>query len=311
MIKMTFKVLSPVHISNGDILVFGIHYGIDDSGHLGKFNLMRIAKFLNMNDPFTVGKTTGPEEIVKKMLGNYSKYDEKCFDYKIDTQTVFASQVSNAKKRNIFGEIEVKEFINANGSFYVPGSSIKGTIVTALGLPYLGINPENNEGNYSEERFVINDSNSISNDNFCVFQTNARETKPREIKAYFICLMPNAKFELIIQKAGKLKANILLSKLRNYSSKQIDELKNYLIAFIDNNDESSKALSESLDYILDKSNKLENNESLINIGLGGGNWFKVSEGKPSEKPAHTGFTFGSDEKLRHMGWCKVKIEEID
>ena len=183
--------------------------------------------------------------------------------------------------------------------------------MTALGSLHLGIIPDKNSGSFYKERFVIIDCDSIPAENFCVFQSNARETEPRIVKAYFICLMPNEKFELCIQKKGKMDPSTLLSSLKRYSFQQIDELKKYLRAFAERDDEAAKAFSDSLDFILDKSNDLKEDESLINIGLGGGNWFKVSGGKPSERPAHTGFTFGKEEKLRHMGWCKVKIQETN
>jgi CRISPR-associated protein Csm5 len=308
MLKLKIKVLSPIHISNGNDLSYGIHYFVNDKKFY-KFHFSRIAQFLSETNSFPLDKSTGHSEIVKKIISKFSDYDKSCFEYEIDTQNKFSEDVVNLQER--FGEMEVKEFINSNGKFYVPGSSIKGAILTAVRKPYLGINPDRNQGNYIEERFIINDSNFISNDNFCVFETNMRSTTPRKIKAYFICLMPNVKFEIIIQKNGKLQKENLIDALNSYSSKQIKEVRKYLETYIESNDDSAKLFSDSLNYIIKKSDSLKANEAIINIGLGGGNWFKTVNDKPSDRPGHTSFSFGEEEKLRHMGWCKVEVEEAN
>lgn len=308
MLILRFKVLSPIHISNGNELGYGIHYFVKDSKFY-KLHYANVANYLAQTNSFPLGKTTGYSEIVKKILSESDRFEKSCFEYIIDTQKKFSVVINNLKER--YGEMEVKEFVNSNGKFYVPGSSIKGSILTALKMPFLGINPEKDQGNYLMERFVINDSNYVSNDNFCVFETNVRASSPRRIKAYFICLMPNVKFEMCITKLGKLKKIDLINGLNEYSLRQIKEVRTFLESFVERNDESANLFSDSLNYIIARRNELKENEAMINIGLGGGNWFKTSNLRPTDKPGHTSFTFGQNEKLRHMGWCKIAVEETN
>lgn len=308
MLKLKFKVLSPLHISNGNNLGYGIHYFVKEKIFY-KFNYSNIAKFLAKENAFPLKESTGPSEIVDQIIKYFPEYNPNCFEYEIETVKAFSNDFTTLN--NKYGEMEVKEFINVNGKFYIPGSSIKGAILTAMNKSFLGIDHNKEKGDYKTERFVINDSQYLTNDNFCVYRTNIRDSHPKKIRAFFICLMPNANFEILIQKLGTLTISDLISSLNKYSNRQIKEVNTFLQTFLQRNDSATKLFSDSLNYILDKSKELKDNEAIINLGLGGGNWFKTINHKPIDKPAHTSFSFGGNENPRHMGWCKVSLEEIN
>lgn len=323
MLNLNFTTLTPLHISNGENLGAGLDYILlkeskDTPRRLCKINFNRLSEKLvgkfDFKKNYDLKNFT---EIIKKTITELfqnNKLDNSYFFYKVVSEENFLKFYDNEQS---IGQKFVLEFINSNGKFYIPASSVKGALLTVLGLNHLGINHNNPN---IKHKFVFLDSDEISPDNFMVYRTNSR---PPAIN--LICLKPNFSFTMSVRKKGNLDLNKLKNNLKTYSETQIKNALKELKPYKSKTGEPKGAdiFEEALKNI--NFSKLYNDEYLINLGFGGGSWFKIMKGRIPKFPsrrrrrgvrnnnqdreaAHTSVSFG--ENPIHIGWCKLKIEEL-
>ncbi len=309
MMKFKFKTLTPLHISSGDELGYGLDYVIRYDMFC-RLDFFKLSKILAEKKQFDFKKQYSLNEIINlfKESQNYLNKDD--YLYRLIIRKDFFELVNNPSAE---GQKFVREFVNSNNKFYIPASSIKGALLTILNIEKLGIDPNKAE---IKDKFVIRDSDFISYENFVVMLTTNRPPK-----ISLICLKKDVEFEMYVMKNGNLDIKELKNKLKDYSNKQINLAQKSIEKFINNRNNNSGAnlFYEALQNI--SSVILEKDEYLLNIGFGGGSWFKVTKGRiPKFKSkskkrkgiyeeAHTTVSFRINNNLNHIGWCKFKIEE--
>lgn len=305
MIKLTFQTITPLHISNGEELGYGIEYIVKNNVFL-KLNLLKVSKKLSSSGILDFSRNHTINNIIDIIKKSNIGTEES--EYKISITKGFFDYISN---ENAIGQKFVKEFINTNGNFYIPGSSVKGVFLTILGINSLGIDPSNA---YIYDKFIIRDSDTLTPENFIVIRSADR---PPAIN--LICLKKNCLFDIFIAKKGKFDIDIFKNRLKDYTNTQINNAISNISNFSGPEDKKNgtNLFIESLQEILNID--LKENEYLINLGFGGGSWFKIEKNKVPKfkyhkpslygEPAHTSFTFNTSENNIHIGWCKLKIKE--
>jgi CRISPR/Cas system CSM-associated protein Csm5 (group 7 of RAMP superfamily) len=317
LITLHFTTLTPLHISNGDEIEKWLHYCLLNEKKLCKFNFLHLTEIIAKENIFDFKKDYDLEEIkafLKDYLNNlYNKgklNDNYYFYYKVGLDENFKQHYKN---KNAVGEACVKEFINSNGKFYIPASSVKGAILTVLNAQHLGIDPNNAT---IVDKFVLCDTEFIDENNFEV----KRFHRPPPVN--ILCLKENVSFKMKILKKGNLNFDILKRKLKTYSTNQIDKAETFIKKFENSNVTKkpptgetlgSKRFIEALQKIRNKISALNDNEYPINLGYGGGAYFKIFENvqqvprNTKGEYIHTSFSTIND--FLHIGWCKLKIEE--
>lgn len=308
MLSFKFTTVTPLHISNGEELGINIDYIISDKKLL-KLNHIKLAQFLSKKNAFDFSKSYD----FKLIEGIIKRYSTEIYDSESSYIVDIDSKVTDYLKRpNVQGKHFVKEFINSNGKFYIPASSVKGALLTVLGLEKLGI--DNNGGNINQ-KFVVMDSDFISDNNFIVYKT-----EPGRPSVNIMCLKREKEFTIQVNKKGDLNIQTLKSNLKGYNKKQINAALTNVERYksrIRNRQNGADYFVEALNNIL--SHKLADDEFLINLGFGGGSWFKIFSNVPpptfnnrktrSQEIAHTVFTISNTDSYQQLGWCKLKIEE--
>lgn len=316
---LQFTTITPLHIASGQNLGFGLDYIIMNGNSFCKIDFKKIAdKFAEMQ-LFDFMKPISLDQMIKLIEEHKKELSDEMFSYRVLITPLFNDQLNNPRSE---GQKFVSEFINSNGKFYIPASTIKGALLTVAGLSLLGID---NHNPVIGSRFVIQDSESIPQEDFNVFTTNERPPKTS-----LICLKRKKSFQLKINKIGQLDVKSLRVKLSEYSINQIRLALENIAPFKSKRTEPMGAdvFEESLHHILNI--ECQKDEYLINLGYGGGSWFKIRSGNipmfkkmgkdrgrsDLKEAAHTSFTiskkFTDDEetgKPEHLGWCKLKIEE--
>jgi len=214
------------------------------------------------------------------------------------------------------GKKIVQEFINSNGNFYIPASSIKGMITTILNRNPdsnpLGINPKNPK---LTDKFVITDSNYIDADKFAVDIAN----RPPSIN--IMTLDPGVEFVSTIRKLGNLSISTLRDKLSTYSFMQLKKAEKYVSKFkeMERTPKGATAYHIVLEKLMSEL-KINDDEYIVNLGFGGGSYYKIfsdvkiptfksKRQRNTEEEAHTTFTVNIENDIYQLGWCKLKIEE--
>lgn len=314
MLKLIFTTLTPLHISNGEQLGYGLDY-IQRGNYIYKLNPLKVAHKLAQKKVFDFTKNYSLDDligIIKKYENLFT--DEDAF-YAVEVDRAFSQYIANenAKGRKYFNE-----FINSNGKFYIPASSVKGALLTVLKLNFLGIDVNNADINH---KFIIQDSNFINSEDMKVYSTSNRPPK-----IGLLCIKPNTTFFMTIKKYGTLNIMSLKNNLKQYSIKQcklaIEHIQKYR-AIEGRKQKGADIFNQALEGIQEELRNLKGDEYLLNLGFGGGSWFKVFEGvipkfkskspkrdrKGSEEEAHTTVSFNFNGRIDHIGWCKLKIEE--
>lgn len=308
--KFNFTTITPLHISNGEVLDQNFHYTAY-RGDIYKIDHLKFAQLIAKKE-----KLDFSQEITTSIIESWIKKHQLTIiddasSYSVKIHESFKAHLENSRA---VGRRQVIEFINSNGKFYIPASSVKGSILTTLGIDSLGINPSDPNIN---DKIVFNDSVQLESDRFSVYRT---ENRPPENS--LICLDPGENFYLTMRKKGVFDKDVFMKKLKSYTEVQLENLNREVAKF---KSKRTGKLRQADLYLraIEKINTLSaKNEPLINIGYGGGSWFKIKEGKvpkfksklPNKKhveePAHSSFSFTIDRELAHIGWCKMEIEKL-
>ncbi len=310
MYKFNFTTITPLHISNSEVLDQNFHYTAY-RGDVYKIDHLKFAKLIAKKE-----KVDFTSEITTKVIESWVKKHQltiidDAVSYSVKIHETFQAHLDNQRA---IGRRQIIEFINSNGNFYIPASSIKGALLTPLGINSLGINPADPK---IGDRVVYYDSETIPSEHFSVYRT---ENRPPENN--LICLDPGVNFSLTMQKKGKFDKDVFFQKLRSYTDTQLENLNNEVAKFKSNRAGKLRKADLFLRSIEEINTLAAKGETLINIGYGGGSWFKISEGKiprfkskiPQKKhieePAHSSYSFTINRELVHIGWCKLEIEEL-
>ncbi|MBU1678420.1 MAG: type III-A CRISPR-associated RAMP protein Csm5 [Bacteroidetes bacterium] len=309
MIKLNFNTLTPLHISNGNDLSFNIEY-IEKDQKFCKLKINKAAKKYTENNLFDFSISYSFSDYIKIIEKNKNILYNSDFEYSLETSRGFLEHLKNTRAD---GQKIVKEFNNSNGKFYIPGSSVKGSIATIMGLESIGIQ------NNINEKFVIRDSDSLDSSMFLVLKTFVGRPP-----ISLICLKSGSEFSLSISKYGMFNLSEFKKKLKIYYQSQILKAKIYAKKYFPNPTRHGESGAELFFKILAEAENwlsiFGDDEFLINLGFGSGTYFKLFESvdkiptnwnrkSREEEEPHTTFSFFDGEYLDHIGWCKLTIEE--
>ncbi len=312
MIKLFFETLTPIHISNGNQLAFNLEYIIKDE-YLAKLNPIKAGFAMAESKIFNYNHNYKFYEIIKIIEDNKNIFKDDDFDYQIYVEDTFLDYINN---ENLDGKKIVQEFINSNGNFYIPGSSIKGALTTILNRDPnknpLGINPLEPK---IDDKFVITDSDFLDPDDFVV------DIAYRPPSVNLITLDTGVCFTSTIRKLGNLSVKVLKEKLNLYSFTQLKKAEKYVNHF-KKLERKPGGATQYFSFIekFFSDIKLEDDEYLINLGFGGGSYFKIydnvevpkfksKKNRNTKEEAHTTFSVQIQNEFYQLGWCKLKIEE--
>ncbi len=309
MLKFNFTTITPLNISNGETLDQNFNYTVFN-GDLYKIDQTKFSKFLAANEKINFTENIETDKIEGWVKKHQIKIIDDLSSYSVKIHPSFQEHLNNQRA---VGKRQVIEFINSNGNFYIPASSIKGALLTPYGLKSLGILP--GDASRLQDKIVFYDSEKINSSNFSVYRTTNR---PPQVN--LICMDPDVTFSLLMRKNGLFDKDVFIGKLKSYMESQIKSLKKEVEKFKTSN--SSEKADLFLRAVKQIDERIQNKEVVINIGFGGGSWFKIHEGKiPKfkskrslkknvEEPAHTTHSFTINQELTHIGWCKLEIEEV-
>ncbi|MBN2572352.1 MAG: hypothetical protein JXA68_09515 [Ignavibacteriales bacterium] len=310
MYKFNFKTITPLHISNGEVLDQNFNYTIyrDDLFKINPFKFARmIAKKENVDFNSDIG--------IRVIEGWVKKYQlaliDDAYSYSVKIHETFNSHLENQRA---VGRRQIIEFINSNGKFYVPASSVKGALLTPLGETSLGIK---HQDPHIEDKVVFYDSEELNSENFSVYRTDNRPPENN-----LICLDPGVSFSMLMRKKGNFDRNNFFKKLKSYTNTQLENLNKEVAKYTSKRTGKLRKADLFLRAIEEINTLAAKNVSIINIGYGGGSWFKISEGViprfksklPNKRDvmeaAHSSYSFTINRELSHIGWCKLEIEEL-
>lgn len=298
MLKLHFETITPLFIGSGEVLERDFHYKIDDVD-FKKYNESKLVADLASRDVIDFDREQSAENLKQRIIeGNYS--DDKFFDYTVGLAKSFFGYING---HDTTGTDAVQEFINENGRFYIPGSSVKGALCTALGLDKLGITDS------ISQRFVIQDCVNLSHEDFLVFHFD----RPPYVN--LLAMQNGTKFSTVIPKSNGISKKLIEEKVSSYFKVQISKALTELNNFKDRNNREDFSILELFENL--KIN--HRNEIIINLGFGGGSWFKVNKGvipkfqkgnaDEPEIPTTTYHYTNRSGNLVHIGWCKLEVEE--
>ncbi len=303
MLKLNFTTLSPLHISSGRALAYNLEYIVKDENAC-LLNINALSSFLAKKNAFDFLQVYDLQKVKNAIKRYQNEYSNNEFSAVIKINKHFRDHLQNERAD---GKKEFMEFINTGGNYYVPGSSVKGALLTILHLFQLGIE------NSIDEKFVIHDSAPIPHKNLSVYRTANR---PPAVN--LMCIDPNVSFSLIVPKKGKLDVATLQKKLINYTDGQISKAITTIAKYKSKSNRKPNGADLYMSLLENLQQDSKNGMNLINLGFGGGSWFKIysdvtpppkfkNRGKMEE--AHTTFSFNINEGLVQAGWCKMTIEE--
>lgn len=200
--KMKLKILSPTFIGSGE--TYNRCDYIKDEGKIYIINQEKWIEYLlekNLLEKFTkylekMGKKTVIETWLKSENQNVKQAIKRC------TSTSFrASVLDNFKSNEIHGFVK-----NIEGQPYIPGSSIKGAIVSAI-YGYYGREKNIKIKDLSYEKIPgisVSDSTPFSTDNLLVYKKKGKivlhyDMKDEELPLYRECAMPGTEVEFTLR----------------------------------------------------------------------------------------------------------------
>lgn len=313
MVTLNFKTISPLHISNGNELAQNLHYIIDGQ-QIYVLDPIKTSALLAEKKAFDFKRNYSIEDIRAIISSRKDILTESCSIYSIDMTPEFLQYLG---RENRIGQTYIHEFINSNGLFYIPASSVKGALLTILHREHLGIKEERIGDVLKpasiKDKFVIHDSDAIPEESFIIIRTGIGRP-PVNI----MCLDAEVEFSLKITKLGNLSVSELKSKLKSYYNTQINKAMNIIKSYKSRTEKPGGAdiFNDALETILGTA--LDKNEFLLNLGFGGSSWFKLYDDAPlptfknrktkMKENAHTAFVT-ADKYNDLFGWCILTIEE--
>lgn len=310
MYKFNFTTITPLHISNGEELYQSFNYTAF-RGDIYKIDHLKFAKMIAKKEKIDFSSDIGTKVIESWVKKHQLEIIDDATTYSIKIHNTFNSHLENPRA---VGRRQIIEFINSNGKFYIPASSIKGALLTPMGEESLGIS---HKDPVISDKVVFCDSEELDSQNFSVYRT---ENRPPEKN--LICLDPDVSFSLMMRKKGKFDKEYFLKKLKSYTDTQLENLNREVKNFTSKRTGKLRKADLFLRSIEQINTLAAKSEIIINIGYGGGSWFKILEGQipkfnsklPNKKnikeAAHSSYSFTIDRDLAHIGWCKLEIEEL-
>jgi len=282
MLKLSFKAITPVFIGSGEVLEDGFDYIIED-GSFRRYNDRTVLTELALNGNFDFTKAEKITlDFLKTKIAEISSETKDLYEYEIKLLSDSTGQYGSNK--SVIGRNGVREFINSNGKFYIPGSSIKGCLTTLF-------RPVELRTNSIHGRFLIHDSGPIESR---YFEIADFDWFPYQS---FMTLKAGTEFTITVPKTGYLTKENLKQKISSYFKSQFEKAIISLTAGGGRNWENVEELENFFE-----SNK---DQMLVNVGYGGGSWFKMDGGNV---PGILTDRCKSPSKM--TGWCSVKIDEV-
>jgi len=299
--NIELQTTTPLHIGNGKSYS-SLEYFID-KGHIN---------FIDINSVFeSIGKGKTEEESIKA-IDELSKKIEKSVintQQTIDAKAFFAEYVVNVSDFVIKTlqtdikpqkRVEIHQFINQNGRYYIPGSSIKGAIRTAYLFNYFDKNEnieklvrvlndhqiydksKSNElnkivfGEITDDFFKyihVEDSQFLTDDNIKVIETRRYNNKPQTTR-----FNNKPQKETILIYLETIKENTLVNfeiKIHDRFNGKIEDMKNSIrnltgivCDYEIKNNKNPDFIRDFYDKILDSMKNPD--EIYLNVGFGGG-----------------------------------------
>jgi CRISPR/Cas system CSM-associated protein Csm5 (group 7 of RAMP superfamily) len=279
--------------------------------------MIKVSRILAEEKVFDFQKDYDIEEVRAIVHSRKDNLAEKSALYSI---SVSQKYLDHLHSDNLIGNTYIQEFINSAGKFYIPASSVKGALLTALNMEYLGIKEIREKKAIVKradikDKFVIHDSGYLSEDSFVIYRSGLGRPPLN-----FMCLDCGMEFSLSIPKLGKLSLQELKERLSTYYPAQIKKARDNVRKYYseENPYAGANVFLELLDEI--SKYKLAEDEYLINLGFGGGNWFKLgekaippkfyNEKTRTKEEAHTTYALLDEDTISQLGWCTLKIEEM-
>ncbi|GMU87664.1 MAG: hypothetical protein AMXMBFR48_29050 [Ignavibacteriales bacterium] len=302
--KLIVKTITPLHIGGNEQLALNLDYIVSNQ-HVAILNRDELVKYLAKNKVFNFNKNYSYQDVGNIVKSHAEKLPDTAISRKLSMSDGFKEYLG---QHRIEGKMHIGEFINDGRNYYLPASSVKGAMLTGLGLKELGINSESPR---LKDRFIMTDSDPIPARFFVILRTV--EGRP---PINIVCIKQNVEIELLIKRTGLLDIDSTITSCSEYSKEQLMRALEYLrvsksskspfkIGGIENFEE---ALSSIREY------PIKTGEFLMNIGFGGGGWFKVTKGiNPTDKgkSPETSFEFDISGNMTHIGWCVCRFEEVN
>lgn len=350
-IKVRLEVTTPVHISSGkDILSH--EYVIKDNIFY-RFSLQKFVKGLSASDRESFLKEIAKDNkpfYIRRFIHSFvlDHMDDILFDYRAEVskkggevdgrfvENLISSIYDQNFKGNSFqgsNSLIIKEFVGVHGKKYIPGSSIKGAIRTALineifskDYSLLTSGGSNIPNDYFKD-LIITDSN-LFNEGLFITAIN-RTSKNNFVEA--LKEGTSCEFMIKIRSDKHFKKDDMIKAMNAYA---IKELNYYIPRLMDVNNmllkkstkmhqkkhEKNCTIINQFENILSLVKGCRDDEFYMNLGFGGGAIFKtVEESVSNRKRLFTSrmdkLGLGSLEIPRTcsliegsvMGWVKCKI----
>ena len=337
--KIQLEVNTPVHIGSGKDISIN-DYVIKD-GKFYKYNINSVIKDLSeekkkelLDNNFAQSRRLIYDYIINNFDNINFEYTAKVSQKKGKIKGKFTKNlVEDLYKENLkntidnrnLNQLAIKSFIGVNGKKYIPGSSIKGAIRTA-------ILSEGLIKNYSE----IENNKNIKNDPFKFLIITDTQLFNEGIEISSIDRVSKNNFAEILNTGFKTNFQIkirensfeignIISCINNFNKKAVEysinglKTMNKSLSYKDSKKiEKNNLIIENFEKISILQKNCSKDEFIINLGFGGGKIFKTipstnnrlfrpgKNSKISIKSSSVPLTYNLVEK-NLMGWVKCKI----
>ncbi|MEM4397186.1 MAG: type III-A CRISPR-associated RAMP protein Csm5 [Candidatus Woesearchaeota archaeon] len=254
--KLKIKVLSPIHIGNG--LEYYPSNVIIQEGHLIKVNMSKLYNNLNdnlKNEFEEYMMSDSPKKELRTFLKQYN-IREFSKEYKLKYYAKPENNNSNSNQNKnpnqIYRNIKYLESMkDSKNNFYIPGSSLKGAIRTAI--IYKRLKEMNNYKRYLKNlnekqekeivfhgrELIISDSSSTNiaamrqENNIGMVKKNNDNNKVKGIKNFCETIEPNQELEAFLTIIEKEEQNMepLKEEQKNIDRLTFEELKKAIFEF--------------------------------------------------------------------------------